>query len=129
MYIGKGSTTNGFIVDANVNDFNFTLDKDKELGTTPVGFFTIAILGCVAMSARGYFIKFHKKNDVDIDVEAKVNTDSFNVEEWKIEIDMVVDFDLKENEEQEVYNYVKKVCTVSKLITDKVEFILNIKKR
>lgn len=109
MYITKGICREGFIVKTDTDGFAYNMDKEKKEGSTPVGLLSSALTGCVAMCVRGYYLKKGLK-DVSIQVISEV-------EQTKISVYVYVDKDFDEIEEKEVFEYVDKMCTVSKMLS------------
>ena len=113
MYKVKGITKKDFVVKANTEDFSYLLDKDKFFGTTPVGYVVVGMTSCALMCVRGYYIKQKLAN---IYVEADV------VYDGKFVLNIKVDKKLVEGEKEEIVEYIKKYCTVSKMLATEIEY-------
>lgn len=115
MYKVKASTTKGFVVNGITEDILYVMDKDKKLGTTPVGYVVVGMTGCALMCARGYYLK---KGIKDILISADtIYEDKFTL---NIHIDKVID----DVEIKEVIEYIKERCTVSKMLSKEIEYII-----
>lgn len=115
MYEVKASTTKGFVVNGITEEMLYVMDKDKKLGTTPVGYVVIGMSGCALMCARGYYLKKGIK-----ELLIKVDTTYEDKFTLKIYIDKVID----DVEIKEVIAYIKEHCTVSKMLSKEIEYII-----
>ena len=109
MYTTRAKCDKGFIVNSNTDGFSYTMDKDKNYGTTPVGLLSSALSGCIAMCVRGYYLR---KRLPEVNIEVVTETEPTN-----IYAKIYIDKDFDEKEAQEIIEYVNKVCTVSQMLS------------
>lgn len=111
MYSAKLKSKKDFIVKASTLDFSYIMDRDKELGTTPVGHLVVALGGCALMCVRGYYIRQGIK---DLLIETEVEYEK----EFTVKIN--INKEVLEEEKPAIIEYIHKYCTVSQLLTKEV---------
>lgn len=113
MYKVKASSTKGFVVNGITEDILYVMDKDKKLGTTPVGYVVVGMTGCAMMCVRGYYLK---KGLKEILIKADVTYDENFI------LNIHIDKEITENEKLEVIEYIKDKCTVSKMLNREIAY-------
>ena len=113
MYKVEAKTNTGFIVKATTEDFLYEMDKDKKLGTTPVGYVVVALSGCALMCVRGYYLR---KGIKDIEIKSNLEYDG------SFKFDIEIDKEIIEVEASEIKEYIKKYCTVSQMLNKEISY-------
>lgn len=119
MYKSKTNCKKNFLVVSEIDNTKYELSLDQKNGTTPMGLLNVALSGCVIMCVKGYYLKKGIK-DLEVNIE--------NVyENEKYVIDIYVEKEVDEKEKQEVLEYIKLKCSVSKMLKESVilEFSIN----
>lgn len=115
MYEVKSKCENLFEINSEVDGFIYSADRNKNIGTTPVGIFTVALTNCALMCVRGYYLK---KGDKTVVIESNATLDGFNyVNNIKIAKEV------SEDEKLEIIKYINDYCTVSKMLSSEMSIV------